>query len=100
MGVRGMSGIDEQYRTELKVRIFFRMEDLVKVLRDGDFQKGDFLFIDENNDTIEYMTTLENVKTLARNEHIMISHSMTYLEELVGMIRRMGVQKFFEDWLS
>jgi len=66
MRVRGMSGIDEQKRTELRVRMFFRYEDLFKAITEEDYETGDVLFLDEEVNTQSTWTGINNLMKYAR----------------------------------
>lgn len=93
-----MSGIDEQAEVELKCRMFFRVKDLLEVLKTGDFVKGDIFFLDENINTQAYNTIVENLRKFARAEKIIITYSFPVLENIVKQVKRIGIKQFKRDW--
>lgn len=93
-----MSGIDEQSEAELKCRMFFRVKDLLEVLKTGDFVTGDIFFLDEDINTEVYDIRLENLRKFARAEKIIITYSFPVLENLIKLVKRIGIEQFKRDW--
>lgn len=93
-----MSGIDEQPEVELKCRVFFRMGDLLETLKSEDFAEGDVFFLDEDIDTQAYNAEIENIRKFARAEKIIVTHSYPVLQNLVKLVKRIGIEQFKRDW--
>jgi len=93
-----LSGIDEQNETELKCRVFFKMGDLLEILKSGDFVEGDVFFLDENIAMYTFRAEVENIRKFARTEKIIVTYSFSVLQNLVKLVKRIGVQKFKQSW--
>lgn len=93
-----MSGIDEQPQVELKCRVFFKMGDLLETLKEGDFVEGDVFYLDEGLNTREYKEAIEHVKKFARAKKVMVARSFLVLENVINLVKRIGVKKFKESW--
>lgn len=95
-----MSGIDEQRKTEMRVRMFYSFQDLLKVLEDDDVERGEILFLDEDYNSVSDKVRLENLRRVGREKKVIVCDSIGMIREVNRLIKRVGLEEFWRQWFG
>jgi hypothetical protein len=96
-----LSGLDEQIEyDEQKVRVFFNIDELQKVLINDDVKPGDIFYLDESFhfvNTQEYTTRYFNLTKIAKIKNTILLNYFPSLRSLLNSVRRVGVNQFKQN---